>query len=150
MIKQLCRGLPERTLVIVADGTYAVLEVLGAVTQLSKVMMVTRLRLDACLYDRAPERTAHTKGRPALKGKAQLKLQARLCDAATVWQKHSVAWDGGISREVEIATGTALWYQSARPPVAIRWVLVRDPAGKFEPQALLCSDQGTNAVQILA
>jgi hypothetical protein len=150
MIKQLRRWLPERTLVIVADGTYAVLDFLGAVTRLDKVIVVTRLRLDACLYDPPAERTTRTKGRPALKGKAQPKLQARLTDPATVWQKHTVAWYGGISREVEIATGNALWYQSPVPPVAIRWVLVRDPAGTFEPQALLCTDQSTEAVQILA
>ncbi|GAC1349730.1 MAG: hypothetical protein NVSMB27_25580 [Ktedonobacteraceae bacterium] len=149
MIKQIRRWLPNRTLVIVADGTYAVLDCLGAVNQLAKVIMISRLRLDACLYDPPAERTAKQKGRPALKGKRQPKLEARLSDSATVWQHHSVSWYGGISREVEIATGTALWYQSPAPPVAIRWVLVRDPKGKFEPQALLCTDQWAEAVQIL-
>jgi hypothetical protein len=150
MIKQIRRWLPNRTLVIVADGTYAVLDFLGAVNQLAKVIMMTRLRLDACLYDPPAERTAKQKGRPALKGKRQPKLEARLSDSATVWQPHPVSWYGGISREVEIATGTALWYQSPAPPVPIRWVLVRDPKGKFEPQALLCTDQWAEAVQILA
>jgi hypothetical protein len=149
MIKQLRRWVPERTLVLVADGTYAALDFLGAVTRLDKVIVVTRLRLDACLYDAPAVRTASRKGRPALKGKAQPKLQARLCDPATVWQTATVAWYGGISREVEMATGTALWYQSPAPPVPIRWVLVRDPHGKFEPQALLCTAQDVDAVQIV-
>lgn len=150
MIKQLRRWLPERSLVIVGDGSYAVLDFLRAVVQLSKVIVVTRLRLDACLYDPPAERTVSTKGRPALKGKAQPKLQTRLTDRATVWQKKTVVWYGGTSREVEIATGTALWYQSPVPPLAIRWVLLRDPAGLFEPQALLCTDQSVEAIQILA
>jgi len=149
MIRQVRRWLPDRTLVIVADGTYAVLDPLGAINQLAKVIMVTRLRLDACLYDPPPERKPHQKGRPALKGKRQPNLDARLCDPATVWQKHTISWYGGISREVEIATGTALWYQSPAPPVPIRWVLVRDPQGKFEPQALLCTQQSVQAVQVL-
>jgi hypothetical protein len=34
--------------------------------------------------------------------------------------------------------------------VAIRWVLVRDPARTFEPQALRCADQDADAVHILA
>lgn len=135
---------------MVADGTSAVLEFLSAINQLPKVIMVPRLRLDACLSDPPAERKAGKRGRPALKGKAQPKRQARLSDPATVWQTPTVAWDGGISREGEMATGTALWYQSPVPPVAIRWVLVRDPQGTFEPQALLCTDQGADAVQILA
>ena len=35
------------------------------------------------------------------------------------------------------------------PPLPIRWVLVRDPQGKFEPQALLCTDLTVDPVQIL-
>jgi hypothetical protein len=36
------------------------------------------------------------------------------------------------------------------PPLPIRWVLVRDPQGTFEPQALLCTDLTVDPVQILA
>ena len=50
---------------------------------------------------------------------------------------------------MEIATGTALWYQSPVPPVAIRWVLIRDPQGKYEPMALLCTGQDAAAAQIV-
>jgi hypothetical protein len=34
--------------------------------------------------------------------------------------------------------------------VPIRWVLIRDPAGKFPTQALLCTDLKASAQQILA
>ena len=37
-------------------------------------------------------------------------------------------------------SGTAIWYHSGSPPVPIRWVLVRDPAGLRKPQAFLCTD----------
>jgi DDE superfamily endonuclease len=152
MIKQLRRWLPERTLVIIGDGSYAVLEFLTQVNRLAKTVVITRLRLDACLYDPAPERKAGKggrPGRPALKGKRQPKLSQRLTDPKTAWQTQTVSWYGGIQREVEIATGTALWYQSPVPPVPIRWVLIRDPEGTFEPHALLCTDQRVDAVQLL-
>ena len=152
MIRQLRRWLPERGVVIVADGTYAVLEFLTAVKGLAKITVITRLRLDACLYDPAPQRKAGKggqRGRPALKGKRQPKLSDRLHDPKTAWKKHTVSWYGGTQREVEIATGTALWYQSPVPPLAIRWVLIRDPEGKFESSALRCTDQSADAVQIL-
>jgi len=36
------------------------------------------------------------------------------------------------------------------PPVPLRWVLIRDPAGRFATQALLCTDQTADPAQILA
>lgn len=56
MIKQLHRWLPGRKLVIVGDGSYAVLDFLTQVVRLPRVTVVIRLRLDACLYDPAPNR----------------------------------------------------------------------------------------------
>ncbi len=149
MLLQVSRWLPGRSLVVVADGTYAVLEFLLKVSRLPGVSAITRLRLDACLYDPAPVREAGKRGRHALKGPAQPKLSARLTDPTTQWKKHTLSWYGGTMREMEIATGTALWYQSPIPPVAIRWVLIRDPEGKYEPMALLCTDQNADAAQIL-
>jgi hypothetical protein len=134
---------------VVADGTYAVLDFLRKVSRLPNVCLVTRIRMDACLYDPAPVRQAGKKGRTALKGKRQPKLAERLTDPTTPWKKQTICWYGGTTREMEIATGTALWYQSPVPPVPIRWVLIRDPQGQYEPMALLCTDPQTEAVQIV-
>src|SRR6266516_420190 len=69
MIRQLRRWLPDRVLVVVADSTYAVLELLADAARLPQpVTVVTRLRLDAALYDPAPPRGPGTMGRPRLKG----------------------------------------------------------------------------------
>jgi DDE superfamily endonuclease len=149
MIVQVVRWLPGRSLVIVGDGTYAVLAFLLKISRLPDVSAITRLRLDACLYDPAPAREAGKRGRTALKGQAQPKLATRLTDPTTQWQKHTLSWYAGTRREMEIATGTALWYQSPVPPVAIRWVLIRDPQGQYEPMALLCTDQNAEATQIV-
>jgi hypothetical protein len=150
MILHVARWLPERQLIIVADGTSAVLDFLLKVSHLLHVSVITRLRLDACLYDPAPPREAGKKGRTALKGKRQPKLAERVRDPNTLWQKHTWSWYGGSTRQMELAAGTSLWYQSPIPPVAIRWVLVRDPAGQYEPLALLCTDQQAEAPQIVA
>lgn len=149
MIRQVHRWLPTRRLIIVADGSYAVLAFLANLVRLPHVTMITRMRLDAALYDPAPQREAGKKGRPAVKGQRQPTLAKRLADPKTVWQERAVSWYGGITRTVEIATGTALWYHPGIPPVAIRWVLVRDPEGKFASQAVLCTDQTADPVQIL-
>lgn len=150
MIRQLRRWLPHRQLVVVADSTYAVLELLAcAAGMLQPVTMVTRLRLDAALYNPAPVRKPGTNGRPRKKGARQPTLESRLADPATVWQRLSVAWYGGTTHLVDVASGTAVWYHTGLPPVAIRWVLIRDPQGQFDPQALLCTDQQTSAQSIL-
>ena len=59
-------------------------------------------------------------------------------------------WYGAGARVIEVATGTAIWYHSSLPPVAIRWVLIRDPEGTFAPQALLYTDLNAAALQIVS
>ena len=151
MIRQVRRWLPKRDLVVVADSTYAVLELLAdAARLLHPVTVVTRLRLDAALYDPAPPREPGTKGRPRVKGERQPTLATRLLDPATVWETLTIPWYGGATAQVEAATGTALWYHPGAPTVALRWVLLRDPTGQFEPQALLSTDPTVSPAQIVA
>src|SRR6266446_1257167 len=150
MLLQLRRWLPERSLVAVADSTYAALELLAACARLPHpVGVITRLRLDAALYDPAPPRPPGTVGRPRKKGARQPTLAERLPDPRTVWPAQTVHWYGGTERAIEVATATAVWYHRGRPPVALRWVLIRDPAGEFAPQALLCTDLAVSARQIV-
>jgi hypothetical protein len=151
MIRQLRRWLPDRALVVVADSTYAVLELLADAAGLPQpVTVVTRLRLDAALYDPALPREPGTKGRPRVKGERQPTLATRLLDPATSWETLTVPWYGGGTASVDVATGTALWYHAGQPPVALRWVLLRDPAGQFDPQALLSTDPTVSPPQIIA
>ena len=42
-----------------------------------------------------------------------------------------------------------MWYHSGLPPVVLRWVLIRDPKGRFEPQALLSTNPTLAATQIV-
>jgi DDE superfamily endonuclease len=129
MIRQLRRWLPERRLVVVADSTYAVLELLAcAAKMIEPVAIVTRLRLDAALYDPAPVRKPGTTGRPRKKGARQPTLAQRLTDPGTLWQRVTVAWYGGTARTIELASETAVWYHNGLPPVQIRWILIGDRA----------------------
>jgi hypothetical protein len=151
MITQVRRWLPDRAIVVVADSSYAVLELLAAASDLpTPVSLITRLRLDAALYDPAPPREKGTKGAPRKKGARHPTLAQRLADPETAWEPVTLAWYAGATRSVELASGTAVWYHSAKPVVPIRWVLIRDPEGKFEPQALLSTDQTAAAAQIVA
>ncbi len=62
----------------------------------------------------------------------------------------SLPWYNHQHRLLDIATGTALWFHYGLPGVSIRFVLIRDVAGKFEPQALLSTDLALAPQHILA
>jgi DDE superfamily endonuclease len=152
LLLEVRRWWPERAIVAVADSTYAALEFLAACRSWrAPVTVVTRLRLDAALYAPAPPRRPRQNGRPRLKGPRQPTLAAVAADRTTKWTERTVAqWYGTGPRTVEIASATAVWYHSGLPPVPLRWVLIRDPAGHFATQALLCTDLAVSPGQILA
>jgi len=151
MGKQVRRWLPKRKIILVADSSYAALELLDSLRNLPEpVYMVTQLRLDAALYEPAPQRTSTTLGRPRKKGQRLPKLAEVLENEQTVWQKASVDdWYGQGPTEIEFTSSTAVWSHNGMPAVPIRWALIRDPKGQFETRALLCTDQTAEPVQIL-
>jgi hypothetical protein len=110
IIRLVTRWVPGREIAFVADSSFAVLELLDKVKTLPRASVITRLRLDAALYDPAPPRIPGTTGRPRLKGKRRSTLEAVLADEGTQWTTGHVAqWYGKGPREVEVATDTAVW-----------------------------------------
>ncbi len=148
---QVRRWLPDRKLILVADSSYAALELLHSLLSLpNPVYMVTQLRLDAALFEPAPPSKPGTIGRPRKKGKRLPKLNQILINEQTAWETVRVDnWYGQGPTQVEITSDTAVWYHSGMPAVPIRWVLIRDPKGKFETKALLCTDRSAAPIQIL-
>ena len=152
MLLVLRRWYPERKIVAVADRAYASLELLNRCRKLSDpITFVTRLRLDAALYEPAPPRRPHQIGRPRIKGERLPNLSVVAEDPKTVWKPTRIAdWYGSEDRTVEIASETAVWYSTGLPAVPIRWVLIRDPEGEFKPKALLCTDLSADPERIVS
>jgi hypothetical protein len=147
-ILQTKRWLPDRRVVVVADSGFSALELIAAVRR--HVCFITRLRLDASLFEPAAKRQKGQIGRPALKGKRRPKLNAVLANSKTVWTAVMLTdWYGGQTRKLEYVSATAVWYHNGMPPAAIRWVLVRDPAGQRDAQAFLCTDLELEPTAIL-
>ncbi len=150
IIQLVRRWLPGREIVFVADRRFAALEWLALVARLPHVSVSTRLRLDAALYEPPPPRAPGQRGRPRLTGQRRPTLEAVLADEKTPWTKLTIDHgDGEGPRAVEVATDTAVWYHAGKPPVAIRWVLMRDPHERFTPQALLSTNLALTCEQIL-
>jgi DDE superfamily endonuclease len=96
LLGQVRRWLPERALIVVADSSYAALELLAwCARQARPIPVITRLRLDAALYRPAPVRRPGQNGRPRLKGKRLTTLARRLAKAHLRWQACRLTWYGG-------------------------------------------------------
>ena len=113
------------------------------------VILIARLRLDAALYEPAPARQPGQNGRPPLKGRRLPTLKSLVDHPGLSWTTAAVAWYDGATRTVEFTSQTAVWYRSGKPPLPLRWVLVRDPQSEFATQALLCTDRAVDPAQIL-
>ena len=152
LLLQVRRWHPQRELVAVADGGYASLELLDRCRRLRKpITFITGLRLDGALYEPAPPRYPGQIGRPRLKGERLPNLSVVAEDPRTDWTPIVVAdWYGREKGTFEMVSATALWYSSGLPAVPLRWVLIRDPEGEFDTQALLCTDLTVEPAKIIS
>lgn len=148
MILQLRRWLPGKALVVVADSSYAALELLGAIR--SHACLITRLRLDASLYDPAPLRKPGQMGRSQVKGARQPSLTQRLQGKDMRWKTIQIArWYNEMDKKVKICSGVSIWYRAGKPAVPIRWVLIKDEQRDKKPVALLSTDVNLAAEDII-
>ena len=146
------RWHPKRQIVAVADSTYASLKLLDRCRSLSDpITFITRLRLDAALYEPAPPRYPGQIGRPRLKGSRLPNLSEIAQDPDTIWKSITVAnWYGKAQRSIEVVSRTAVWYSTGLPAVSLRWVLIHDPHEEFETQALLCTELDADPERIIS
>jgi hypothetical protein len=119
--------LLKRSWILLGDGGFACVS-LGNACVKSGATLISRLRLDAALYDEIAEEAAIKKrGRKRVKGNKQPTLKQRLIDGSLTWTEQRIAWYGRILKNVRLASGVALWYKAGEKPLRIRWVIVVDP-----------------------
>jgi DDE superfamily endonuclease len=148
MVRLVRWWLPERELVIVGDGAYAATAFAAYLQHFKRpVTLVSRFYLDAALYG---EPYAIPMGRPRVKGDKLPNPQSHADDPTSVWTTLTLPWYDGRPRTIVWLSGTALWYRIGIAPVALRWVVVRDPFGKVELQSFFCTLPTAMPLQILA
>ncbi len=150
MITAVRRWIPNKIIVVVTDGGLVAVKLgLRCARFANPVTYISRLQLNARLFNEPGLQPSGKPGPKPKKGKRQPSLEQRLKDPKTKWQEVVITWYGGKKRKIEIATGTSLWHTSGFDPLPIRWVLVRDPLGEFKPTAFFSTNQTLAPLQIL-
>lgn len=150
MLSQVRRWWPTRRLILLVDGGYASVALgLRCGAFRLPVTCVTRLRLDAALYDPPSLPVPGRRGPKPKKGARQRSLAARAIDPDSAWLPITLTWYDHQPRSLQMLSGTALWYTPGCKPLPIRWILVHDPAGQLRDQAYLCTAQTASPEQIL-
>ena len=151
MITAVRRWIPDKIIVFVTDGGLVAVKLgLRCARFLNPVTYISRLQLNARLFDEPGPQPSDKPGPKPKKGKRQPSLKQQLNDPNTRWDEISIPWYGGKKRKIEIATGTSLWHTPGFDPLPIRWVLVRDPLGEFKSTAFFSTNQTLAPTQILA
>jgi hypothetical protein len=148
MILPVRRWLPERRLILVLDGGFAAVK-RARDCQRHQVALICRLRLDAALYDPPGSPPPSKRGPKPKKGPRQRRLTEWAGGADTPWEEIEVDWYDGERKSMRVFTGTGRWYTRGQDPVAIRYVLARDPGGALSDAAYFCTDERFRPEEIL-
>jgi DDE superfamily endonuclease len=141
----LLRWFPDRTFVFVGDGGYGTHELARFAAAQPRLTLVSKLHPKARLH--APPPPYRGKGRPRDKGD---RLPTPQQAAATLaLERRTVAWYGGGTRQVDVGTAAALWYQKGNGVVPLRWVFVRDRTGTHRDEFFFTTDAGLTAAQVI-
>lgn len=136
-----------RKIVIVADSAFACFKLVYACIK-HRVGLISRLRLDARLYDFVQEDYVHKKGRKRVAGKVLPKLSVLAKKDICEWKEVTIRWYGGKTKQVFIQSGKCLWYYIGFPPVPIHWVLIKENENA-EAVALFSSDLSHTEQQVI-
>jgi hypothetical protein len=145
MITLWASWLPGRTICIVGDSAYAGGSISGHLPP--NVHLVSRMMMNAALYDLPEKPDKNRRGAPRKKG-PRLDSPAELVASEKVpWTKTKVTLYGRKVR-VWYKTCVALWYNSAGArPLSI--VGVRDPSGQRKDDCFFSTDRNLSPKTIL-
>lgn len=149
MVKQIVRWVPSVPFILVGDGGFATGELAWTCLHYN-VSLVSRLKMNACLYDFAPEVKPGKRGRRAKKGNRLVNFKQMLNLPDLNWQIAEIRGYGGAKKLVRYLTSTCLWGGDGFEPVPIKWVLVTDPSGELDPLPLMSIDVSLSAEGIIA
>jgi hypothetical protein len=138
----------SRTWTLLGDGGFASVELVNACLS-NGGNLISRLRLDARLYEDPIDRQPGQKGRKSKKGKSIASFKKMKDDDALTWIDAEVNWYGGEKKKICYLSGVNLLYKPKQDLPQIRWVLVKDPDGALATIPLFSSDINQEPISIV-
>jgi len=138
MVKQVSRWLTHQHLILIGDGCFGCHQ-LGLTCIDLGYSLISRLRLNAQLYDFPPKPKAGQRGRRRIIGKRQPLLKT-LVDQDKCFTDTGVKWYGCETKTVKLLSGICLWYGSGVTPIPVKWVLVIGPNKAKHAEAFFSTD----------
>jgi len=140
MILQVRRWVGKaRELILVGDGGFAAGQLALDCIRFG-VSLVSRLKMNAALFDFPASKRPGQKGRAARKGVRLKNFKQMLSLEGLPWKEKEVIGYGGKKRIARVLSSTCMWGADGVTPIPIRWVLVVDPTGKLDPLPLMSTD----------
>jgi DDE superfamily endonuclease len=148
MVMQLVRWAPAIPFILVGDGGFACAKLAWACFKYN-IALVSRLKMNARIYALPEEVPPGKRGRKPKKGVRLISFKEMLKMEDLPWKEVEIAGYDGKKKRVKYLTNTSMWGADSFCPIAIRWVLVKDPTGEMDPLPLMSTDVNLTAVRMI-
>jgi hypothetical protein len=149
MIIQVSRWLKYTPITLVGDGGFACGELAWRCLKL-KIGLITRLKMNARLYDFPPIDEPGKRGRKKTKGAKLFSFREMIGMSDLGWKEIIVEGYGNKKKRLKYISSVSLWGVDGFPPVPIRWLLAVDPEGELDPLPLMSTDLDISPEKIIA
>ena len=148
MVKQLVRWAPTISFILVGDGGFACAKLAWTCLK-NNIALVSRLKMNACIYAVPEEAPPGKRGPKTKKGERLFSFKEMLKIEDLPWEEVEIAGYDGKKKRVKYLTNTAMWGADGFCPLPIRWVLVTDPTGEMDPLPLMSTDVTLTAIKMI-
>ena len=149
MLIQIVRWLKNTPIILVGDGAFACGELAWSCLKL-KISLITRLKMNAALYDFPPLDVPGKRGRKKTKGARLFSFRDMIGMPELGWTEIVVEGYGQKKKKLKYVSNVSLWGVDGFSPVPIRWVLTMDPEGELDPLPLMSTDLHISPEKIIA
>jgi hypothetical protein len=139
MVIQVSQWLKYTPITIVGDGGFACGDLAWLCLKL-KIELITRLKMNARLYDFPPPDEPSKRGRKRIKGVKLISFREMIGMPDLGWKEINVDGYGNKTKRLKYISNVSLWGVDGFQPVPIRWVLVVDPEGELDPIPLMSAN----------
>jgi len=140
MVRQIRKWLgKQKPFILVGDGGFAVGQLTLDCIRYG-VTLVSRLKMNAALFDFPQEKAPNKRGRPPSKGARLMNFKQMLSLKDLPWKEVEIVGYSGIKHLIRYVSDTCMWGADGSTPIPIRWTLVVDPTGKMDPLPLMSTD----------